>query len=268
MMAEDGSNWIAASGAAVSARDIPRPLAGNSAARCVPPETVCSPAAPGGVPKVQPAVFPRLPPAKPMVGLRFTRLVVLSRAPHHPGEEGAKWLCRCDCGGEITTLGTRLRYGVAKSCGCLARDTTRLRGRPATFWTPERCEELARLWRAGTNTVEMAAHFGVKPGALRQQAKQARCHGYDLPMRHITSRTNATPATKLVPKPRAAAPRQRTASVPRPLVAPVAPSPAETPQDRAMAHLRAGAEPFQVATWTGLPLRVVYNIRGAIAGRY
>ena len=31
---------------------------------------------------------------------------------------GAAWRCRCDCGNETIVLGTRLRKGINKSCGC------------------------------------------------------------------------------------------------------------------------------------------------------
>lgn len=55
-----------------------------------------------------------------LTGQRFGRLVALrqvqSRARH------AMWLCRCDCGKEIVTRGTGLRYGSSKSCGCARRE--------------------------------------------------------------------------------------------------------------------------------------------------
>lgn len=33
----------------------------------------------------------------------------------------ALWKCKCSCGGEIITVGYRLRNGHTKSCGCLKR---------------------------------------------------------------------------------------------------------------------------------------------------
>lgn len=35
-----------------------------------------------------------------------------------------KWLCRCDCGNEITVITAHLRSGHTKSCGCLQRENT------------------------------------------------------------------------------------------------------------------------------------------------
>ena len=57
-----------------------------------------------------------------LTGQRFTRLVVLSRSgSDHRGE--ARWECQCDCGRTITILGSSLRSGASKSCGCLTRST-------------------------------------------------------------------------------------------------------------------------------------------------
>jgi hypothetical protein len=56
---------------------------------------------------------------KEMVGERFGRLLVVSR---HPAEGTAMWNCICDCGMERTVLGTSLRAGRTRSCGCYIRD--------------------------------------------------------------------------------------------------------------------------------------------------
>lgn len=55
-------------------------------------------------------------------GQRFGRLTVLSFS--HLGKHNkAHWLCRCDCGTERTFVGSYLRNGDTKSCGCLFRET-------------------------------------------------------------------------------------------------------------------------------------------------
>jgi len=57
------------------------------------------------------------PRAKDISGQRFGRLVVLrrnGRASHG----AAAWLCRCDCGREVTVSAPSLRQGDTKSCGC------------------------------------------------------------------------------------------------------------------------------------------------------
>ena len=49
-------------------------------------------------------------------GERFSRLV----AVEFLGER--KWLCRCDCGNEAAVIGSNLRSGRTRSCGCYQRD--------------------------------------------------------------------------------------------------------------------------------------------------
>ena len=55
-----------------------------------------------------------------LVGRRFGRLVVLSRA----GTKYRKsvWKCRCDCGSEKDILGQSLVRGSTSSCGCLHKE--------------------------------------------------------------------------------------------------------------------------------------------------
>ena len=55
-----------------------------------------------------------------LVGKKFGRLTVIRRAPK--GGNCISWVCRCDCGKEITTRSTSLRNGHTKSCGCYQRD--------------------------------------------------------------------------------------------------------------------------------------------------
>lgn len=51
-------------------------------------------------------------------GERYGRLLVLGHV------EGRLWLCRCDCGTELTVKGNNLQSGNSRSCGCLSRETT------------------------------------------------------------------------------------------------------------------------------------------------
>jgi hypothetical protein len=51
-------------------------------------------------------------------GQRFGRLVAMEK--HHQGIQGRwYWLCKCNCGNSVVVLGTQLRNGNTKSCGCL-----------------------------------------------------------------------------------------------------------------------------------------------------
>jgi hypothetical protein len=55
-----------------------------------------------------------------LTGQQFGRLVVirLNRKTRSQLNTKAYWLCRCDCGTEITTRTDYLRSGRTKSCGC------------------------------------------------------------------------------------------------------------------------------------------------------
>lgn len=52
-------------------------------------------------------------------GKRFGRLLVIQYA----GD--SKWVCRCDCGNELTVSSSNLRSGGTSSCGCYRRETAR-----------------------------------------------------------------------------------------------------------------------------------------------
>ena len=59
-------------------------------------------------------------------GKTYGRLIVLRRNGSLNGARA--WLCRCECGIEITTRGASLRNGTTASCGCLNRDISRKHG--------------------------------------------------------------------------------------------------------------------------------------------
>ena len=57
-----------------------------------------------------------------LTGHRFGRLVVIREAGRKNGH--VVWLCRCDCGNEVTVRGNCLTSGHTSSCGCFQRDRT------------------------------------------------------------------------------------------------------------------------------------------------
>jgi hypothetical protein len=72
--------------------------------------------------------------AIPMIGKRFGKLVVLSEAKSNRREK--RYLCQCDCGNKHAVLGTLLRNGKVRSCGCFQKETARrhclsMAGRPS-----------------------------------------------------------------------------------------------------------------------------------------
>ena len=55
---------------------------------------------------------------KNIAGQRFGKLIAI----HENGRNKhghARWLCKCDCGNEVSVLGIHLRSGKTKSCGCI-----------------------------------------------------------------------------------------------------------------------------------------------------
>ena len=63
---------------------------------------------------------------KDLTGQKFGRLTVVKRVEDHimpSGEKRSRWLCKCDCGNEITIIGKNLtKKNGTKSCGCFARE--------------------------------------------------------------------------------------------------------------------------------------------------
>lgn len=66
---------------------------------------------------------PMHPYVKDISGQRFVRLVVVSFSgidvSHH-----ARWNCVCDCGSSCIVDGGKLRKGLIRSCGCLAKEVS------------------------------------------------------------------------------------------------------------------------------------------------
>lgn len=65
-------------------------------------------------------------------GVRFGRLFVVARdMSRPPASKGARvyWLCRCDCGNEVSRTGHELAAGDTTSCGCFQREETGKRNR-------------------------------------------------------------------------------------------------------------------------------------------
>lgn len=60
------------------------------------------------------------PGQRDISGLRFGKLVALRPTERRGSNGDTVWLCRCDCGNEVTAELGRLTGGCRKSCGCLA----------------------------------------------------------------------------------------------------------------------------------------------------
>ncbi len=61
-----------------------------------------------------------------LTGQRFGRLTVIKRVENHifpSGKQKSKWLCKCDCGNEVTVIGCNLtKENGTRSCGCYAQE--------------------------------------------------------------------------------------------------------------------------------------------------
>lgn len=59
-----------------------------------------------------------------LVGKKFNRLTVIARNGTRKNGN-ATWLCECDCGKRIVAVGSALKSGKTKSCGCLRSELQR-----------------------------------------------------------------------------------------------------------------------------------------------
>lgn len=61
-------------------------------------------------------------PFQDIAGKKFGRLTVIRLAAKKPPSRAIMWLCKCDCGKEITTRSSGILSGQSKSCGCYRAD--------------------------------------------------------------------------------------------------------------------------------------------------
>ena len=62
-----------------------------------------------------------------LAGLKFGRLTVIKDDGSRDGKKQIKWLCKCECGNYVYTLGHCLKSGDTASCGCYAKEISRNR---------------------------------------------------------------------------------------------------------------------------------------------
>lgn len=81
-----------------------------------------------------------------LVGKRFGRLKVIRRNGSSKHKR-ALWLCRCDCGNEITVIGNSLTVGRVNSCGCLRKELAADKMTSHGFTTKDNFHPLYELWK-------------------------------------------------------------------------------------------------------------------------
>jgi hypothetical protein len=80
-------------------------------------------------------------------GQHFGRLTVTAFS-HCDKRNVAHWVCRCECGTEKIVVGTNLRKGHTKSCGCLQRETITTHGHTSGVGNGQRPSREYYSWRA------------------------------------------------------------------------------------------------------------------------
>lgn len=65
-----------------------------------------------------------------ITGQRYGRLVAVKQNGYNKSGR-ILWLCKCDCGGSVTTSSNSLRRGHTRSCGCLSNESRASRAQAA-----------------------------------------------------------------------------------------------------------------------------------------
>lgn len=97
--------------------------------------------------------------ATDLQGQTFGRITVVGRGPNtHDGK--ARWSCWCECGRVKLIRAAVLRSGSARSCGCLARESTSLRSRThGMSKSPEWAAWQGMRKRCANSSSEKAKHY-------------------------------------------------------------------------------------------------------------
>lgn len=85
-----------------------------------------------------------------LIGKRFGRLTVIEYARKNKWGKSL-WLCICDDGNEIIVLGSSLKSGNTKSCGCLNIEKTKRRFTKHGHWGDEIYKPWAAMIQRCTN---------------------------------------------------------------------------------------------------------------------
>jgi hypothetical protein len=114
------------------------------------------------------------------VDSRYGRLTVVSRNGHRGGNnpdnhhrKKAAWLCKCDCGKEITKTGEQLRSGKAESCGCLRLENVR-----KALCKPDEVKKATdRARRLRERDAFRLAKYGITPEEYQslKEKQQGKC---------------------------------------------------------------------------------------------
>ena len=122
-----------------------------------------------------------------LTGQKFNRLKVIEYS--HTNKHGAYWKCLCDCGKEIIVLGSYLRNGDTKSCGCLKREVAskNRKGKNNHKWNPNREEVMLNakisnaMYNLLRNTLKRTGTIKTSGSEIMQGYKRQDLEDYMIP---------------------------------------------------------------------------------------
>lgn len=101
---------------------------------------------------------------KDISGQKFGKLTAIKIAEDKKNTKGIVWECQCDCGNTVYVLGTLLRSGKTKSCGCSRTEKYSLIGKVFGYLTVlEKAENKGRkvrykcICKCGNETIVYAS---------------------------------------------------------------------------------------------------------------
>ena len=97
-------------------------------------------------------------------GQKYGRLTVVCRNGSNESKR-ALWLCKCECGNEITVIGDLLRNGHVQSCGCLLSEYRKDKMTKHGYGKHSEVDRLYRVWR------------GMKTRCYSKNAKSYKWYG-------------------------------------------------------------------------------------------
>lgn len=77
-------------------------------------------------------------------GMKFGKLTILERCGSK--NKRAIWKCICDCGNYYIGVGSEIKSGGVKSCGCLRKKTAALQGKKSRIYFSEKEKRLKRIY--------------------------------------------------------------------------------------------------------------------------
>ena len=128
--------------------------------------------------------------AQDLTGRRCGRLLVLGPALSAENADPS-WICRCDCGNQVTVKGCYLMNGTTRSCGCLQKEQRKENKEKAIHFADGTCVE--RIASRKTFSNNTTGHRGVY---RRKNNRWRACIGFQGKVYHLGNFSNYEDAVK------------------------------------------------------------------------